>query len=154
MQRLGHLKTLDISNNQLGNEGLRDLLPILRSLPNLEILNLSDNYITLLPIMQEELIEVFQGIRHLKTFHISGNTLNEQAITVLLPILHSLPNLEELNLSATRLNRDLLMNKGVLDTIRQSLKKLRKLIIKRNKISKDDIHLIREILPKVEIISE
>jgi hypothetical protein len=153
MIRLGHLKTLDISYNELGNEGLRDLLPILRSLPNLEILNLSDTSITLTPLIQEELIEVFQGIRNLKTFYISGNTLNEQAIAVLLPILRSLPNLEELNLSHTQLNIDLLINKGLLDTIQQSLKKLRKLIIKQNKISKDDIYLIRNILPKVEIIS-
>ena len=94
MLNLVHLKEFNISSNELGEEGLNDLLPILRGLPNLEILNISDNGISLETIMLHNgLIPVLLRLRKLKTLYIGKNGLSDADIAL---IQEALPRVEVL----------------------------------------------------------
>jgi len=94
MINLKHLKEFNISNNSLGAEGLTDILPMIRTLPNLEILNLSNNGTALDVIMLEGgLIPALRGLRKLKKLYIQDRLLSEADIRV---IQLALPNIEVL----------------------------------------------------------
>jgi hypothetical protein len=81
MINLKHLKEFNISNNNLGVAGLTDILPMIRSLPNLEILNLSNNGFPLDAIMlQGGLIPALRGLRKLKKLYIQDRLLSEADI--------------------------------------------------------------------------
>lgn len=94
MLNLVHLKEFNISNNELGEEGLNDLLPILMGLPNLETLNISNNGISLEVIMAENgLIPVLLGLRKLKTLYIGKDGLSNDDVSL---IQEALPRVEVL----------------------------------------------------------
>jgi Leucine-rich repeat (LRR) protein len=94
MLNLVHLKEFNISSNELGEEGLNDLLPILRGLPNLETLNISNNEISLEVILEYDgLIPVLLGLTKLKTLYIGDNGLSDADIAL---IQETLPRVEVL----------------------------------------------------------
>jgi Leucine-rich repeat (LRR) protein len=97
MSNLGHLKEFNISHNGLGEQGLNNLLPILRGLLNLETLDISNNRISLEIIMRENgLIPVLLRLRKLKKLYIGYNELSVNDIDV---IKKALPGVEVLALS-------------------------------------------------------
>jgi Leucine-rich repeat (LRR) protein len=94
MLNLVHLEDFNISSNELGEEGLNDLLHILQGLPNLETLNISDNEIYLETIMAEDgLIPALLRLRKLKTLYIGDNGLSDDDIAL---IQEALPRVEVL----------------------------------------------------------
>lgn len=94
MLNLVHLKEFNVSVNELGEEGLNDLLPILLVLRNLETLNISNNGISLEVIMTEGgLIPVLLGLPKLKTLYIGNNGLSDDEIAI---IQEALPSVEVL----------------------------------------------------------
>jgi Leucine-rich repeat (LRR) protein len=94
MLNLVYLKEFNISSNELGEEGLNDLLPILQGLPNLETLNISNNEIYLEVILAENgLIPVLLRLPKLKTLYIGNNGLSDDDIAL---IQEALPRVEVL----------------------------------------------------------
>jgi len=88
---------------------------------------------------------------HLKEFNISSNELGEEGLNDLIPILMGLPNLETLNISDNGISRELIMTENGLIPVLLRLRKLKKLYIGNNGLSNDDIAVIQEALPRVEV---
>jgi Leucine-rich repeat (LRR) protein len=96
MLNLVHLKEFNISSNELGEEGLNDLLPILRGLPNLETLNISDNEISLEVILDYDgLIPDLLRLTKLKTLYIGDNGLSDDDIALIQEVLPRVEVLEK-----------------------------------------------------------
>jgi len=89
---------------------------------------------------------------HLKDFNISRNKLGEEGLNDLLPILQGLPNLEILNISNNKIPREVIMSENGLIPVLRRLPKLKTLYIGYNGLSDDDIALIQEELPRVEVL--
>jgi Leucine-rich repeat (LRR) protein len=95
MLNLVHLKNFNVTGNQLGEEGLNDLLPILRGLPNLETLNISNNQISLEVILKwYGLIPVLLRLTKLKKLYIGDNGLSDADIAVIQEALSGVEVLE------------------------------------------------------------
>jgi len=98
---------------------------------------------------------IMQKLVNLKSFDISFNYLGEEGLDVLLPILRSLVKLEELNLSFTQINVGMIMKPEGLLSVLNRLRYFKKLTLSDNKLSQNDIELIKErLLKKVEIINK
>jgi len=96
-----------------------------------------------------------QKLVNLKSFDISFNNLGDEGLDDLLPILRSLVKLEELNLSFTQINVGMIMKPEGLLSVLNRLRYFKKLTLSDNKLSQNDIELIKErLLKKVEIINK
>lgn len=96
---------------------------------------------------------LMQKLVNLKSFDISYNDLGEEGLDHLLPILRSLVKLEELNLSFTRIDINMIIKPDGLLSVLNRLKNFKKLTLLKNKLSENDIELIKErLLKKIEII--
>ena len=95
---------------------------------------------------------LMQKLVNLKSFDISYNDLGEEGLDDLLPILRSLVKLEELNLSFTRIDINMIIKPDGLLSVLNRLKNFKKLTLLNNKLSENDIELIKErLLKKIEI---
>jgi len=98
---------------------------------------------------------IMQKLVNLKSFDISFNNLGDEGLDDLLPILRSLVKLEELNLSFTQINVGMIMKPEGLLSVLNRLRYFKKLTLSDNKLSQNDIELIKErLLKKVEIINK
>jgi hypothetical protein len=98
---------------------------------------------------------LMQKLVNLKSFDISFNNLGDEGLDDLLPILRSLVKLEELNLSSTQINIGMIMKPEGLLSVLNRLRYFKKLTLSDNKLSQNDIELIKErLLKKVEIINK
>jgi hypothetical protein len=103
----------------------------------------------------DRFIPLMQKLVNLKSFDISFNDLGDEGLDDLLPILRSLVKLEELNLSFTQINVGMIMKPEGLLSVLNRLRYFKKLTLSDNKLSQNDIELIKErLLKKVEIINK
>lgn len=97
---------LDFSRNCLGRNGLKPLLLILRLVPNLEAINLSENYLTNAAVM--ELVTLLetdkQCCRKLAHLDLSKNPISNPTGKLLSALVDKMPSLRRVVLKGTLMN--------------------------------------------------
>jgi len=102
MQRRGtQLVKLDISRCQIGNRSSEALGSLLSSMNSLKELNMSHENIT--SQGWQTLFTSLHGSNlHLVKLHLSGNTIDDEGIQLLIPLLSNMISLKELKLSSNK----------------------------------------------------
>jgi len=175
---LQHLRTLDLELNRLKNSGMAHLSSNLKYLPSLIYLNVSMNglhakgisflsaALVHVPLLQQlhlncndfgdeegcrHLAEGMKFVGKLRVLSLGMCSIDEEGMTVLIPALGEVPELERLNLVGNRIgNNGLAMLMHCMQRL-HVLRRLKKLELKGNQIGGESMARLKQMLLELGI---